>query len=124
MRAWLSGSIFALVLGTALVLAAPQLPARVELETVLDRAGWYLDYFVDEFENVVAEETYIQDSSQLLASFSPVSGGRGGAGPAAVAVGHASGEAPRHALGFPAGEIARRPKRWCRSATSSRWTAC
>ena len=79
MRAWLSGSIFALVLGTALVLAAPPPPARVELETVLDRAGWYLDYFVDEFENVVAEETYVQDSSQLLASFSPVSGGRGGA---------------------------------------------
>ena len=46
---------------------------------MLDRAGWYLDYFVDEFENVVAEETYTQDSSQLLASFSPVSGGRGGA---------------------------------------------
>src|SRR4249920_771283 len=79
MRAWLAGSIFALVLGTALVLAAPPPPARVELETVLDRAGWYLDYFVDEFENVVAEETYVQDSSQLLASFSPVSGGRGGA---------------------------------------------
>jgi formylglycine-generating enzyme required for sulfatase activity len=78
MRAWLSGSIFALVLGTALVLAAPQPPARLELEAVLDRAGWYLDYFVDEFENVVAEETYVQDSSQLLASFSPVSGGRGG----------------------------------------------
>jgi formylglycine-generating enzyme required for sulfatase activity len=79
MRACLFGLLSALCLGSALVLAAPQVPARPELETVLDRAGWYLDYFVDEFENVVAEETYIQDSSQLLASFSPISGGRGGA---------------------------------------------
>ena len=79
MRACIYGFVSALCLGTAMVLAAPQVPARAELETVLDRAGWYLDYFVDEFENVVAEETYVQDSSQLLASFSPVSGGRGGA---------------------------------------------
>jgi formylglycine-generating enzyme required for sulfatase activity len=79
MRACTYGFVFALCLGTAIVLAAPPVPARAELETVLDRAGWYLDYFVDEFENVVAEETYVQDSSQLLASFSPVSGGRGGA---------------------------------------------
>ena len=40
-------------------------PGR-DLDVVLDRAGWYLDYFVDEFENVVAEENYIQDSSSLL----------------------------------------------------------
>jgi sulfatase modifying factor 1 len=79
MRACTCGLVFALCLGTAMVLAAPPVPARAALETVLDRAGWYLDYFVDEFENVVAEETYVQDSSQLLASFSPVSGGRGGA---------------------------------------------
>ena len=79
MRACTYSFVFTLCLGTAMVLAAPQVPARAELETVLDRAGWYLDYFVDEFENVVAEETYVQDSSQLLASFSPVSGGRGGA---------------------------------------------
>jgi sulfatase modifying factor 1 len=79
MRACTYGFVFALCLGTAVVLAAPQAPARAELETVLNRAGWYLDYFVDEFENVVAEETYVQDSSQLLASFSPMSGGRGGA---------------------------------------------
>ena len=44
---------------------------------MLNRAGWYLDYFVDEFENVVAEENYIQDSSQLLPTVSPASGGRG-----------------------------------------------
>ena len=79
MRASIYAFVLALFLGTAMVLAAPQPAARADLEAVLDRAGWYLDYFVDEFENVVAEETYTQDSSQLLASFSPVSGGRGGA---------------------------------------------
>ena len=79
MRACLFGFLFALCLGSALALATPQVTPRPELETVLDRAGWYLDYFVDEFENVVAEETYTQDSSQLLSSFSPISGGRGGA---------------------------------------------
>jgi formylglycine-generating enzyme required for sulfatase activity len=78
MRTTTNAIAFALLLGTALVLAAPQPAGRADLDAVLDRAGWYLDYFVDEFENVVAEETYTQDSSQLLASFSPVSGGRGG----------------------------------------------
>jgi hypothetical protein len=62
------------------VAAAPQTPARVPLEVLLDRAAWYLESFVDEFENVVAEETYIQDSSVLLPSFSPV-GGRGNVSP-------------------------------------------
>ena len=81
MRARIYAFVLALSLGTAMVLAAPQPPARADLEAVLDRAGWYLDYFVDEFENVVAEENYIQDSSQLLPSFSPVGGGRGGAVP-------------------------------------------
>jgi formylglycine-generating enzyme len=51
---------------------------KVPLDDLLDKAGWYLDYFVDEFENVVAEETYIQDSAQALPSFSPITGGRGG----------------------------------------------
>ena len=61
-------------------MAARRAPAagEADLDAVLDRAGWYLDYFVDEFENVVAEENYIQDSSQLLPTLSPVSGGRGG----------------------------------------------
>src|SRR3954451_1863004 len=71
--------VYALVLalsgGTVLAIAAP--PPSAELATVLDRAGWYLDYFVDEFENVVAEENYIQDSSQLLPTVSPAGGGRG-----------------------------------------------
>ena len=39
--------------------AAGNLP--VALDVVLDRAAWYLDYFIDQFENVVAEENYIQD---------------------------------------------------------------
>jgi len=51
---------------------------RPALEELLDKAGWYLDYFVDEFENVVAAETYIQDSAMLLPSFSPIAVGRGG----------------------------------------------
>jgi formylglycine-generating enzyme required for sulfatase activity len=72
------GFLFALSLSTAFALAGPQPPARLDLAAVLDRAGWYLDYFVDEFENVVAEENYIQDSSQLLPTTSPASGGRGG----------------------------------------------
>jgi hypothetical protein len=65
----------ATVAGT--VSAAPA--DKVSLDDLLDKAGWYLDYFVDEFENVVAEETYIQDSAQALPSFSPIIGGRGGA---------------------------------------------
>ena len=77
----LTALALALSLSTALLLAAPQPPARPDLETVLDRAGWYLDYFVDEFENVVAEENYIQDSSQLLPTISPGGGGRGAIAP-------------------------------------------
>src|SRR6266481_3545642 len=65
---------------SVLVAAAPPVE-RVSLETLLERAGWYLYYFVDEFENVVAEETYIQDSALLLPTFSPVVGGRGGVFP-------------------------------------------
>jgi len=56
--------------------AAPADP-RPELSDILDRAAWYLDFFVDQFENVVAEETYVQDASTLLPIYSPV-GGRGG----------------------------------------------
>ena len=68
--------LFAMTAAT--VVATPQPPAKVPLDVVLNRAGWYLESFVDEFENVVAEETYTQDSSQPLASFSPpASGGRG-----------------------------------------------
>src|SRR3954466_5086052 len=81
MRDRICAVLFALTAGSALLLAAAPPPARPDLEAVLDRAGWYLDYFIDEFENVVAEENYIQDSSQLLPTISPTGGGRGGAAP-------------------------------------------
>ena len=77
MRACFRAVAFALGLGFAVATAAPQTPVRVPLDALLDRAGWYLEYFVDEFENVVAEELCIQDSSVSLPSFSPVGRGRG-----------------------------------------------
>ena len=80
LRVLVAAPLAALLVGATLLVAAA--PAdRVPLDELLDRAAWYLDYFVDEFENVVAEETYIQDSSTMLPSFSPMPGGRGGAFP-------------------------------------------
>src|SRR5690349_16524285 len=76
--------VFAALVGACVLVgiaAAPPEGDRVPLDELLDRAAWYLDYFVDEFENVVAAETYIQDSSTPLLSFSPMPGGRGGAFP-------------------------------------------
>jgi len=62
-----------------LVLAVTLAVDPVTLDQLLTRAAWYLDYFIDRFENVVAEETYQQDSSVLLPSFLPFVGtGRGG----------------------------------------------
>jgi len=82
MRVRLYAFLAALSLSTVMVLAAaPEPPAKAALDVVLDRAGWYLDYFVDEFENVVAEEAYTQDSSQPLPSFSVAGGGRGSIAP-------------------------------------------
>ena len=72
-----AAALVALSLATAMTAAAPPAAERVQLEVLLDRAAWYLDYFVDEFENVVAEERYVQDSTMLLPSFSPIAGGRG-----------------------------------------------
>src|SRR5436190_3914307 len=79
MRSPLRAALFALGLGSAIALAAPHPSAAdpVTLDALLDRAAWYLDYFIDQFENVVAEEQYIQDASVFLPSFSPVAG-RGG----------------------------------------------
>jgi formylglycine-generating enzyme required for sulfatase activity len=74
-------AICAFLLGAALTADAPPPTDRVSLDELLDRTAWYLDYFVDEFENVVAEESYVQDSSMMLPSFSPMPGGRGGAFP-------------------------------------------
>src|SRR5262252_7903090 len=81
LRAFVAAPLAVLLVGAALVAAAPPSGDRVSLADLLDRAAWYLDYFVDEFENVVAEESYIQDSSTMLPSFSPIPTGRGGAFP-------------------------------------------
>jgi formylglycine-generating enzyme required for sulfatase activity len=59
----------------AAAFAQSQVPERAPLEALLTRAAWYLDYFVDQFENVVAEETYIQDASVMMPIFNPA--GRG-----------------------------------------------
>ncbi len=60
----------------ALALAADP----VTLDQLLNRSAWYLDYFIDQFENVVAQEDYMQDSSSPLPSFVPFSGGGRGGG--------------------------------------------
>jgi hypothetical protein len=41
---------------------------RITLELLLGRAGWYVLEFLDKFSNVVAEETYLQDSSVPMQS--------------------------------------------------------
>ena len=69
----------AAALSSAIAVAAQKAPSDSSLAAVLDRAGWYLDSFVDEFENVVAEERYVQDASTNLPSFTP-STGRGSVG--------------------------------------------
>src|SRR5882724_2164516 len=68
-------ALFALCLGPALVVSGQQ-AERVSLAVLLDRAGWYLESFIDEFENVVAEEVYTQDASAMLPSFMPTPTGR------------------------------------------------
>jgi formylglycine-generating enzyme required for sulfatase activity len=75
MRSRLSIGLFAALLGgSALAAAAPE---RVTLDALLVRSAWYLDYFIDQFENVVAEEEYVQDASSFLPTVSPFAG-RGG----------------------------------------------
>ena len=96
--------------------AAAQPPQeRVTAALLLDRAAWYLDYFVDQFENVVAEENYIQDASVLLPSYLP--GGRGAHAAVPVAGRHGERAASRSAVGLPAGQIARHRAPCCRFAT-------
>jgi sulfatase modifying factor 1 len=87
-----------LVLACCAVVASTPLSGRVAkpddkpaLDDLLNRAGWYLDYFVEQFENVVAEESYVQDASTLLPSYMPLIG-RGGAAissPSAAEIGRA-----------------------------------
>ena len=67
--------------------------------------------------NVVAEENYIQDSSQSLPTVARV----GGRGAPAVGGGDAPRAPSRSPLGLPVVSLTPRP--WCRSATSFRWMA-
>src|SRR5579862_9363855 len=69
-------AVVALCMTPALVVSGRQAD-RVSLDTVLERAGWYLESFIDEFENVVAEEIYTQDASAPLTTIAPT--GRGAA---------------------------------------------
>jgi len=71
--------------GAIVALAQPRAPEHVSLDALLTRAAWYLDYFVDQFENVVAEEICIQDASVMMPSFTPMAG-RGGIGAPTSAV--------------------------------------
>ena len=80
MRFRLRTALVVAAFSSAIALPAAQKPADVPLDVVLDRAAWYLESFVEEFENVVAEEQYTQDASANLPSFSPVIGGRGNLG--------------------------------------------
>ena len=67
-------TLFALCVGSVLMVSGQQ-PERPSLDGLLDRAGWYLESFIDEFENVVAEEIYTQDASTFLPSFQPTERG-------------------------------------------------
>ena len=95
MRPWLRLTFLALCVGAVAApvqeIAAAKSADRPALDDLLNRAAWYLDYFIDQFENVVAEESYVQDASTLLPSYSPI-GGRGGSvlpGPSAAELGRA-----------------------------------
>src|SRR4026207_909257 len=57
----------------------------ITLDGLLNRAAWYLDYFVDRFENVVAEEQYSQNAASPLPPFSPITGRGGVAQPPSTA---------------------------------------
>jgi len=71
-------ALFATLAMVALAQQSREAPAeRASLDALLTRAAWYLDYFVDQFENVVAEEVCIQDASVMMPSFTPMTG-RGG----------------------------------------------
>lgn len=70
-------ALTAAVVASPVGLASQRSEAVASLDAILERTAWYLDYFIDQFENVVAEENYVQDASSLLPSYSPVVG-RGG----------------------------------------------
>lgn len=81
MRARFASLVVALCAAATLGASSGRPPAaidRPDLETLLERAAWYLDFFIDQFENVVAEESYVQDASTPLPSYAPMGTGRGG----------------------------------------------
>jgi hypothetical protein len=53
--------------GAALTAQGPDTD-RISKELLLGRAGWYVQDFIEKFSNVVAEETYLQDSSVPMQS--------------------------------------------------------
>jgi hypothetical protein len=53
--------------GASLVAQEPDTD-RITLELLLGRSGWYVLDFLEKFSNVVAEETYLQDSSVPMQS--------------------------------------------------------
>ena len=81
-----SGFTVALIAG-AIAAGAAHLRAAdpITLDGLLNRAAWYLDYFVDRFENVVAEEQYSQNAASPLPTFSPITGRGGVAQPPSAA---------------------------------------
>ena len=75
MRRWgaMAVSVAAAMFAVTLQAQAPApVPAR---EVILQRAGLYVARFIEQFSNVVAEETYVQDS---LGTLPIITSGRGG----------------------------------------------
>ena len=67
MRARLQLLTVALSVTLAVVAFAQQPPVeRPTLDALLTRAAWYLDYFVAQFENVVAETTTVAAVAGLV----------------------------------------------------------
>jgi formylglycine-generating enzyme required for sulfatase activity len=93
MRVRFALSIVALCAGIAVPMSAVPAPAaeeRPSLPILLERTAWYLDFFIDQFENVVAEESYVQDASTPLLSYAPMGSGRGGMAQPALSAGELS----------------------------------
>jgi len=75
MRRWGAMAVSAAAAMFAVTLQA-QAPAPVPArEVILQRAGLYVARFIEQFSNVVAEETYVQDS---LGTLPIITSGRGG----------------------------------------------
>ena len=86
MRARLGAVLLVGCVAVGLAVTRAQEPQQltVTLELLLGRSAWYVEDFLDKFSNVVAQETYVQDSSQPLPSIAANSGR--GATPVALSV--------------------------------------